>query len=133
MDMKVILLKNLKVKAEGLKKEITAIYYAYQDPRVTLLPRILIVFALGYSLSPIDLIPDFIPVLGYLDDLIIIPALISLSIKLIPKEVMEESRRRAEREPLVLKNNWYFAALFILIWIFLLSVIVSSTAGLFME
>ena len=131
--MKVILLKNLKVKAEGLKKEITAIYYAYQDPGVTLLPRILIVFALGYSLSPIDLIPDFIPVLGYLDDLIIIPALISLSIKLIPKEVMEESRRRAEREPLMLKNNWYFAAVFILIWIFLLSVIVSSIAGLFME
>jgi len=71
--------------------------------------------------------------LGYLDDLIIIPALISLSIKLIPKEVMGESRRRAEREPLMLKNNWYFAAVFILIWIFLLSVIVSSIAGLFME
>ena len=76
------ILEKLKIKAKNLKNEMTAIYYAYQDPKVTLLPRIIILFTLGYALSPIDLIPDFIPVLGYVDDLLILPVLILLSIKL---------------------------------------------------
>jgi uncharacterized membrane protein YkvA (DUF1232 family) len=118
------IIENLKAKVKSLKKEITALYYVYQNPKVTFLPKLIIIFALGYALSPIDLIPDFIPILGYLDDLLIVPALISLSIKLIPKEIMEEARQKAENEPLRLKNNWIFALIFILIWIALLTFII---------
>lgn len=115
----------LKDKARKLKTEITTLYYAYQDPKLDLLPKIIILFTLGYALSPIDLIPDFIPVLGYLDDLVIVPALISLSIKLIPKEIFASAREKAIKEPLKLKkNNWLFALLFIFIWVALIGVII---------
>lgn len=124
-------LEQLKVKVKKLKKEIKSLYFAYQDPRVNFLPKIIIFIAIGYALSPIDFIPDFIPIIGYLDDLIIIPALISLSIALIPKEIMEESRKKAENEPLKLKKSWFFAVLFILIWILLLTVIVLSVLRIF--
>jgi len=115
----------LKDKARKLKTEITTLYYVYQDPKLGLLPKIIILFTLGYALSPIDLIPDFVPVLGYLDDLVIIPALISLSVKLIPEEIFASARGKAIEEPLKLKkNNWFFALLFISIWVVLIAVIV---------
>ncbi len=113
---------KLKEKAKRLKLELTALYYAYQNPGTGALPKIIIIFTLGYALSPIDLIPDFIPVLGYLDDLIIIPALISWSLKLIPAEIMHKSRERASHEPLTLKKNWLFGVIFLLIWLSLLTV-----------
>ncbi len=127
--MKII--KIMKEKAKNLKKEITTIYYAYQNPKTNLLTKIIIIFTIGYALSPIDLIPDFIPILGYLDDLIIIPSLITLSIKLIPKEIMNESREKALREPIILKKNWFFALLFILIWVVLVGVIVLAIIRFF--
>ncbi len=99
------LLATLKTKSKQLKKEIAAMYYAYQHPKVGRLPRLFILFTLGYALSPVDLIPDFIPILGYVDDLIIIPALISLSIHLIPQDILKEARKKAEQEPLRLKKN----------------------------
>ena len=129
--MKII--EKIRQKAKSLKTEIAAIYYAYQNPKVKLLPKIIILFTVGYALSPIDLIPDFIPILGYLDDLIIIPALIALSIKLIPKEIMDESRNKARKEPLTLRKNWFFASLFIIIWIILAGAIVSVFIQLFAE
>lgn len=125
------LIEKFKIKAKILKKEIISLYYAYQNPQVNLLPKIIIIFTLGYALSPIDLIPDFIPIIGYLDDLIIIPALISLSIAFIPKEIMEESRKKAENQTLELKKNWFFAVIFILIWILLLTVIALSILKFF--
>ena len=109
--------ETLRRRAKDLKRQLGAVYYAYRDPRVGPLPKAIIVACLAYSLSPIDLIPDFVPVLGYLDDLIIVPALIGLAIKLIPKDVFEEARRRAEAEPLSLRKNWTFAVIFILLWI----------------
>lgn len=118
MNLKI--LEKIKSKVKKLKKEITAIYYAYQHPKITVLPKIIILFTIGYALSPIDLIPDFIPILGYLDDLLILPLLLTLSIKLIPHEIMEESRKKAENQPLQLKKNWLFATVFIIIWIALL-------------
>ena len=123
----------MKEKVKNLKKEITSLYYAYQNPKVKLLPKIIIIFTLGYALSPIDLIPDFIPILGYLDDLIILPALITLSIKLITNEIMDESREMALKEPLKLKKNWFFALIFISIWIILVTVIIISIVKLFTE
>jgi uncharacterized membrane protein YkvA (DUF1232 family) len=127
------ILKSLKARAKNLKKEIIAVYYAYQSPKVSLLPKIFILAALGYALSPIDLIPDFIPVLGYLDDLIIIPALIHLSIRFIPAEIMAEAREKAKNQPLQLKKNWGCALLFIFIWLVLLAVIVLSVAKIFIK
>jgi uncharacterized membrane protein YkvA (DUF1232 family) len=124
-------LDKAKARAKELKREITALYYACKNPELPVLPRIMILLTLGYALSPIDLIPDFIPVLGYLDDLIILPILITLSIKMIPGEIMRESRERAEKEPLRLKDNWLAGAIFILAWVFLLAVIVLSVTGLF--
>jgi uncharacterized membrane protein YkvA (DUF1232 family) len=116
---------SLKNKARKLKTEITTLYYVYQDPKLGLLPKIIILFTLGYALSPIDLIPDFIAVLGYIDDLVIVPALISLSIKLIPEEIFTSVREKAIKEPIKLKkNNWFFALLFISIWVVLIAVIV---------
>lgn len=125
------ILESLKAKSKHLKKEIMALYYAYQHPNVSRRPKLIILFTLGYALSPIDLIPDFIPILGYVDDLIIIPALISLSIKLIPPDVLAESRKKADQEPLRLKKNWLFAVLFIVIWMLLLAGIASAIARLF--
>lgn len=116
---------KMRERAKKLKKEMTAVYYAYRNPKTKPLPKLIILFALGYALSPIDLIPDFIPVLGYLDDLIIIPVLIALSIKLIPKKIMDESRERAAREPVTLKQKWLFAVFIILIWVFFSAGIVS--------
>jgi uncharacterized membrane protein YkvA (DUF1232 family) len=125
-----ITVENLKIRAKNLKTEITAIYYAYQNPKTKLLPKILILITIGYALSPIDLIPDFIPVLGYLDDLLVVPVLISLTLKIMPKEIMDESREKARKEPLTLRKNWFFAILFILIWVILLFVFINAIMGL---
>ena len=94
-----------------------AVYYASKDNRVKFIPKLIIGITILYALSPIDLIPDFIPVIGYIDDLIIIPALIGLAIKLIPKEVMEDSNEKAEKEPIRLRKNWTFGVIFIGFWL----------------
>jgi uncharacterized membrane protein YkvA (DUF1232 family) len=106
----------LKKRAAELKKSLTAIYYAGKDPRLPKRIKVLILFTIGYALSPIDLIPDFIPLLGYLDDLIILPALIVLIVRQIPVEIMHDSINRAEAEPLLLKKNWAFGVCIIIIW-----------------
>lgn len=121
---------KLKSRAKELKKEILALYLAYRDPRLPLMPKLVIICTVAYALSPIDLIPDFIPVLGYLDDLIILPLLISLSIKLIPIEIIEESRGKAESQDQKLKPNMLTGAIFILIWILILAIIVKAVIGL---
>ncbi len=115
--------EKLKEKSKKIKTQLLTVYYAYKNPEIKLLPKIIIGIAIAYALSPIDIIPDFIPVIGYLDDLIIIPALLSIAIKMIPKEIMEESRERAENESIKLKHNWAFAVIFILIWIYLIVII----------
>lgn len=125
------LLDKFAVRTKKLRREILTIYYAYKNPELKLLPKIIIVITLGYALSPIDLIPDFIPVLGYLDDIIIIPALISLSIALIPKEIIIDSRNKAESQPLQLKKNWFFAVIFILIWVILLTTVILAVFNIF--
>jgi len=117
---------TLKIRANALKNELTAVWYAARDGRIPLMPKILIFVAVGYALSPIDLIPDFIPVIGYLDDLLLLPALIALAIRLIPAEVMHDARVKAAAEPVRLKSNWLFAAVFILIWILAVTVIIAG-------
>ena len=90
------MLDRLKEKAHQLKTETYALYIAYKDPRVPWYAKVLTAFVVAHTLSPIDLIPDFIPVLGYLDDLIITPLGLALALKMIPEEVMIEARQAAE-------------------------------------
>ena len=89
-------LKSCKTKSKQLKTEIVALYLASKRPRTPWYAKALAAFIIGYALSPIDLIPDFIPVVGYLDDFIIIPAGIALLIKIIPGDVLEECRAKAQ-------------------------------------
>jgi len=89
------MLKVLRQKAEDLKKETCALYLAYQDPRVPWYAKAVAVATVAYAVSPIDLIPDFIPVIGCLDDLVLVPFGIALSMRLIPPGIMEECRHKA--------------------------------------
>jgi uncharacterized membrane protein YkvA (DUF1232 family) len=90
-----LMLRRLKPWALALKRDVKAIYLASRDARVPWYSKALAGAVAAYALSPIDLIPDFIPVLGYLDDLIVVPLGVALVVRLIPPEVMEEYRIRA--------------------------------------
>ncbi|MEO6348498.1 MAG: YkvA family protein [Aquaticitalea sp.] len=90
------ILKNIKLKAKKLKQDLVILHLAYQHPKTPWTAKALIILVIGYALSPIDLIPDFIPVIGFLDDLILLPLGIYWAIKLIPKDVMELCRIQAE-------------------------------------
>lgn len=116
--------KRLKERAEALKNEILALSLALKDRRTPLLAKILIAISVSYALSPIDLIPDFIPVLGYVDDLILLPGLIALAIKMIPKEVLEDCRARAREPRLNKKAGWIAASVILTIWISLALIII---------
>lgn len=89
------MLQRLKSRARGLKNEAHAIYLASKDPRTPWYVKALIFFVVAHTFSPIDLIPDFIPVLGQLDDLLITPGGLWLAVRLIPPEVLDEARRAA--------------------------------------
>jgi uncharacterized membrane protein YkvA (DUF1232 family) len=88
-------LAELKQRARHLKAETFALYLAAHDPRTPWYAKLLVAGIVAYAFSPIDLIPDFVPVIGYLDDLILIPIGIALAIKLIPHQVLAECRVRA--------------------------------------
>ena len=107
-----------KEKAKKLKQEIYTLYLAYKDPRVPWYGKIFIIITVGYAISSIDLIPDFIPIIGYLDDLILLPLGILLSIKMIPKEVMEECRRESVKG--IKDSKFVFIGLTIIIGIWIL-------------
>ena len=106
-----------KERLKQLRTDTYALYLAYRDPRVPLRAKLLIAAIVGYALSPIDLIPDFIPVLGQLDDLIIVPAGIALALKLMPPEILEEYRAKAKSGINNERKNWVAAAIIILIWL----------------
>ena len=86
----------IKVWARRIKGDSVALWFAYQEPGTPLMAKALCVFVVAYALSPIDLIPDFIPVLGYIDDAILLPGLIWLAVRLVPKPVLEVSRVKAD-------------------------------------
>ena len=106
-----------KQRAKQLKYEVRALCIAYGDPRVPWYAKVFMAVVIGYAISPIDLIPDFIPVLGYLDDLIIIPTGIYLAIKMIPRGIMEECREKAKSNPFSSTAKWVMAGIIISIWI----------------
>ena len=101
------ILTKIKAKVKILKSQIYILRIAYSDKRTPLIAKLLIGLTVGYLLSPIDLIPDFIPVLGILDDLIIVPILISISIKLIPEIVLSDAKKELNTHPeKIKKDNW---------------------------
>ena len=83
--------------AGRLKSETHALYLAYRDPRVPWYAKLFAALVVGYAFSPIDLIPDSIPVLGYLDDLILVPLGVALVVRMIPEDVLSESRQKARK------------------------------------
>ena len=108
---------NLKERATQLRTDIPAVFLSLKSPEIPWYTKALAALALVYALSPIDLIPDFIPVLGYLDDLTILPALIALTIHFIPKDTFERYRQEAQGmwqdgKP----KKWFYAIPFIFIW-----------------
>jgi uncharacterized membrane protein YkvA (DUF1232 family) len=107
---------KLKIFAKQLKSNLMVLYLSCKDQRVSWIARLFIIGVVAYAFSPIDLIPDFIPILGYVDDLIIVPLGIYLALKMIPKPVIDENRNKAEKMNNT-PQNWFAAALFILIWI----------------
>ncbi len=114
------MLDGLKKRARRLKTELYALYLAYRDPRVPWYARAFAAVVVMYAFTPLDLIPDFIPVLGLLDDLILLPLGIVLALHLIPPEVMAECRQRAkdtlsDGRP----TNWIAAGIIIGVWLLL--------------
>ena len=109
---------TLKERAKQLKTDIPAVFLALKRKETPWGAKVLAALTVGYALSPIDLIPDFIPVLGYLDDLILLPAMVALTVRLIPAEVMAECRTQAgelwkDGKP----KRWYYAIPIVLLWL----------------
>jgi uncharacterized membrane protein YkvA (DUF1232 family) len=122
-------LQDFKNRVRQLKRETHALYLAARDPRTPWYAKLFVAGVVAYAFSPIDLIPDFIPVLGYLDDLILIPLGIAVAIKLIPPEVLSECRARAAEaaasgKPVsrvaaaVIIGIWVLLALLCAVWVY---------------
>jgi uncharacterized membrane protein YkvA (DUF1232 family) len=104
---------TLKAQAKQLKQHTLTVYFAARDPRTPILVRTLALLVAAYALSPIDLIPDFIPIIGYLDDLILLPLGLALVVRLTPPEVMESARAQAQHAST--KPVSYPAAVFVIV------------------
>lgn len=100
-----------------MKRDVHALYLAARDPRVPWYAKVAAIAVAAYALSPIDLIPDFIPVIGYLDDLLIVPAGILLAVKLVPPDLMTEFRAAAESSPGASALGKRGAAFIVFLWI----------------
>ncbi len=114
-------LMDLKQRAKQLKTDIPAVFLALKHKDTPFIAKAIAAVTVCYALSPIDLIPDFIPVLGYLDDVMLLPSLIGLTVKLIPRDVFEQCRRESEGlwangRP----KKWYFAIPIVLFWLLIL-------------
>lgn len=112
---------DLKARAAALKRDIPAVFLAMRRKETPISAKLFAALAVGYALSPIDLIPDVIPVLGYLDDVLLLPLLVALAVKRIPPSVLDECRRASEDlwrdgKP----KHWYFAIPIAALWLGLL-------------
>lgn len=118
---------DLKERAKKLKTDIPTIFLSLKDKDTPILAKIFASITVAYALSPIDFVPDFIPVLGYLDDMIILPALIVLTIKFIPKSIYEQCREEAKDmwekgKP----KKWYYGIPIIIIWLVIIWIIIRN-------
>ncbi len=116
--------EKLRAGAQRLKRDIPAVLLALKDPRTPAAARLLAALTALYALSPVDLIPDFVPVLGYLDDLIILPLMVSAVLRLLPEPVLDDCRRKASA--MVLEKKWYCALPFVAVWLLLALLILKA-------
>lgn len=121
---------DLKARAKKLKTDIPALFLAIKDNDTPILAKVFAGITVAYALSPVDLVPDFIPVLGYLDDIILLPMLVALTIIFIPQDVLERNRKQAEGmwQDGKLKK-WYYAIPIIVIWIIIIGLILKAILG----
>jgi uncharacterized membrane protein YkvA (DUF1232 family) len=127
-----LITESWKERARAVKRETYALYFACRDPRVPWYAKALAAVVVAYAFSPIDLIPDFIPVIGYLDDILLIPLGVLAVRAMIPAEVLAECRERAtrlEREP----RNWIAAVIIAAVWIALTVAAIYWLYGYFAE
>lgn len=118
---------KLTEKAKAIKRDIPAVFLAMRRSDTPIIAKIFAGITVCYALSPIDLIPDFIPILGYLDDIILLPALIALTMKLIPSTIFTQCRMEAENlwkdgKP----RKWYYAIPILLLWLLIIWLIVKT-------
>lgn len=121
------MIKKIKKWAADLTVKTTTLYYVYKHPEISKLLKLYILFILSYAISPIDLIPDFIPVLGYLDDLIILPVLILLAMRFIPSSIYVECHEKAVNLKNLGKKFNFISVFIILIWLTLIGYILYRT------
>lgn len=124
-------MKKIKSKIKELKKETFALYLVYKDSRISWWKKAYLALIIGYLFSPIDLIPDFIPILGYIDDLILVPLGILLAVRLIDEKILKECRQKAAEEtngtlPIGKKTS----VIIIIIWIIGMGLIVLTLFNL---
>ena len=118
---------DLKKRATALKTDIPAVFLALKAKETPLIAKNVAGITVAYALSPIDLIPDFIPILGYLDDVILLPALVSLTLKLIPPDVFATYRERSKGMWVDGKpKKWYYAIPIILVWALIVFLVVKA-------
>ncbi|MBD3646763.1 MAG: DUF1232 domain-containing protein, partial [Pseudomonadales bacterium] len=110
-------LKSVRAWAESLKTNVYALYLCSRDRRVPRPARLMIVLVVSYALSPIDLIPDFIPVLGYLDDLVLLPLGIWLALRLVPEEIWIANQQRAPAASDRLQHRYWIAVQRVVVWL----------------
>ncbi|GBF21639.1 hypothetical protein C21_03825 [Arenibacter sp. NBRC 103722] len=122
------ILKTIKHRAKKLKQDLVVLHLAYGHPKTPWTAKAFIVFVISYALSPIDLIPDFIPVLGLLDDIILLPLGIYWAFRLIPKEVFAESLIQAKTYQWNKKKNVVVGLIIALIWIAIAFIIINKIA-----
>ncbi len=118
---------DLKERAKKLKTDVPAVFIAIKKKETPVAAKAIAVLTVAYALSPIDFIPDFIPVLGYIDDIILLPALVALTIRMIPSDVFDVCRKEAEGlwsdgKP----KKWYYAVPVIAIWLLIVFLIVRA-------
>ena len=122
--------ERLSARAKKLKTDIPAVWLALRHPDTPWTAKVLAALTVGYALSPIDFIPDFIPVIGYLDDLLLLPLLVAATLRLVPPEVMAECRQKSEGmwaggKP----KKWYYAIPIVVVWLLILFVIGKAIYG----
>ncbi|MBG0770930.1 MAG: DUF1232 domain-containing protein [Anaerolineaceae bacterium] len=119
------LFDTIKEKARSLKKQAYVLFLAYKDPRTPWTAKIFAAVVVAYAFSPIDLVPDFIPVLGYLDDMLLVPLGIALTLKMIPEEVLVDARAGVETAfPDGKPKNWVAGGIIVAIWVVVLALVV---------
>ncbi len=114
-----------KQKARALKRQVVALYFAYRDPRTPWHARAFAALVVAYAFSPIDLIPDFIPVLGYVDDLVLVPLGVWLALRMVPPQVMADCQARAENGLGEGQGRFKFmAAVIVTVWLLILALVI---------